>query len=355
MAVNLRKKYTGNPNLKKRKRSYKFQLDYIHNGKRIRETIKEVIINPSDTKEQKEQKKRIVDKIKADLEIQIANNSIGIISRDLKKASFLLYFENLAKKKNPNTKVAWDNTLNHIIEFHGRKLKFENITESWLENFRDYLLQIVAINSARTYLQKVSTALNQAVKQKIIPFNPYKYIDKPKKEDTQMVYLNIEEIQEIMNTKFFNDEVKNAFLFGCYTGLRFSDIKKLKWNNIEDKNIRLTQTKTKGTVSIPLNNNAEQILKKQMSNNELVFNLSNHSSSINKTLRKLIKRTSIKKHVTFHASRHTFATLLVSNGTNIYTISKLLGHKDIKSTLVYAEVIDEEKVKAVNSIPNFKF
>ena len=156
--------------------------------------------------------------------------------------------------------------------------------------------------------------MNTAVKQKIIIDNPFKYIDKPKMEEKEMVYLTKEEVQEIINTEFDNKEVKNAFLFGCYTGLRYSDIKGLKWTNIKNGSIQLTQTKTKGTVCIPLGKNAEHILGLQRDNIEFVFDISRYSSSINKTLRNLTGKAEINKEVTFHSSRHTFATLLISSG-----------------------------------------
>ncbi len=220
----------------------------------------------------------------------MANQSNGIISRKLKKANFIQFFKELSEKKSPNTKVAWGNTLNHIITFHGPKLKFEDVTERWLENFSSYLLDNLSQNSARTYFQKVSTALNEAVKRKIIHYNPVHHISTPKKEEKEMVFLKKEEIQEIIETDFFDDEVKNAFLFSCYTGLRFSDITALKWENVSDNNIQLTQTKTKGVVYIPLNSNSQHILSKQNKEREYIFKLSKFNSSVNRTLRKMIKR-----------------------------------------------------------------
>ena len=355
MAVNLRKKYYGKESVSKKNRPYRFQLDYSHQGKRVRETIKDVEFLPSDTKEIRKQKERIINKIKADLEIDLANQSNGLIRRQFKKASFIKYFQSIADTKNPNTKGSWDNTLKHIEEFHGTKLKFEDVNERWLERFSDYLNKKLSQNSARTYLQKVNTALKQAVKQKIIINNPYDYVSKLKKEEKEMVYLTKDEVQEIINTEFFDNEVKNAFLFGCYTGLRFSDITSLKWSNIKDNQIQLTQTKTKGAVYIPLNSNAERVLTLQSNTTTNIFKLSRHNSSVNRTLKKLIDKTSVDKDVSFHTSRHTFATLLISSGVNVFTVSKLLGHKDIESTLVYAKVISEEKEKAVKSMPNFEF
>src|SRR5699024_10571929 len=177
-------------------------------------------------------------------------------------------------------------------------------------------------NSVRTYMQKISTALNQAVKLKIITGNPCKFVEMPKKEENEMIFLTQKEIEEIIDTDFFSREVKNAFLFGCYTGLRFSDIANLKWSKIKDGQVHLTQTKTKRVVYIPLNENAKHILDLQKNEVDFVFKLSTSNSSVNRTLRKLIKKTSIDKDVSFHSSRHTFATLLITAGVNIYTVSK---------------------------------
>lgn len=354
MSVNKRIKYLGDPTLTKRNRPYRIQLDYLLNGKRIRETIKETTFNPNDSKDTKKEKERIVDRIKSQLEIELGNAKNGLVSRQLQKANFIQYFEELGNKKEPNTKTAWDNTLKHLISFQGKKISFENITVKWLEDFLSYLIKgDLANNTIFTYFNKITATLNQAVKEKIIVENPAKYITKPKKRETEILFLTKEEIQEIINTDFFDNEAKNAFLLSCYTGLRASDIKALKWSHIKNNRIQISQTKTKNLVYIPLNQNAMSILEKQKHNKEFVFNLSEHVSSINRTVKKLIKKAEIKKEIHFHCARHTFATLLVTSGVNIFTISKLMGHRDIKSTLVYAKVIDEEKEKAVNSMVEF--
>lgn len=355
MSVNLRKKYIGKKEVSERNKPFKYQLDYMLDGKRIRETISEVIFYPTDSKEERKQKERIIKQITAKLEIELGNAKNGLVSRQLQKANFIEYFEKLAKKKKPNTKTAWDNTLKHLKEFQGKKISFENITVNWIEKFLTHLKKDLSNNSVTTYFNKINAALNQAVKEKIIIENPIRYINKPKKEETEIVFLTKDEIQKIINTDFFDQEAKNAFLFSCYTGLRVSDIKALKWSHIKNDQIQLTQTKTKNAVYIPLNQNALKIIDRQKHNTEFVFELSEHMSSINRTVKKLFDKAEINKKVHFHCARHTFATLLVTSGVNIFTISKLMGHKDIKSTLVYAKVIDEEKEKAVNSMINFDF
>lgn len=356
MSVNLRIKYVGDKRKSPKNRTYKKQLDYSVNGKRVRETIKDVIFYPTDSKEDKKQKERLVENIRAKLEIELANTRNGLVSRQLQKANFIEYFEKLGNKKSEKTKTAWDNTLKHLIEFQGKILTFENISTKWFENFIEHLKSKgLSNNSIITYTNKLNATLNQAIKEKIIVENPLKYANRPKKEDTEIVFLTSEEVQKIINTEFWDSDAKNAFLFSCYTGLRASDIQSLKWSNIKENRIQLTQNKTKNVVYIPLNNNANKILEFQKENSENVFNLSNHISSVNRTVKKLIKLAGIDKKVHFHCARHTFATLLASSGINIYTISKLMGHKDIKSTLVYAKVIDDEKQRAVESMDNLVF
>lgn len=355
MSVNKRIKYLGDSSLTKKNRPFRIQLDYTIDGKRVRETIKDTTFYPTDSKEVKKEKERIIDRIKSQLEIQLGNTKNGLVSRQLQKANFMEYFEQLGNKKEPNTKTAWENTLRHLNEFQGKKITFENVNSRWLEKFQEYLRKELSNNSVLTYMNKINAALNQAVKEKIITENPLRYINKPKKEETEIVYLTQDEIQKIIDTDFFDEETKNAFLFSCYTGLRVSDIMVLKWKHIKNNKIHLTQTKTKNAVYIPLNSNALNILEKQKHNEEFVFNLSEHPASINRTSKKLFKKAEINKKVHFHCARHTFATLLVTSGVNIFTISKLMGHKDIKSTLVYAKVMDEEKEKAVNSMVEFNF
>ena len=355
MSVNTRNKYLGDAKLTKRNRPYKVQLDYLLNGKRVRETIKETTFYPTDSKDIKKEKERIVERIKSQLEIQLGNANTGLVSRQLQKANFIEYFEQQGNKKEPNTKVAWQSTLKHLIKFQGKKITFEQINSNWIEKYVAYLRVSLANNSVLTYFNKVNAALNQAVKEKIIVENPMKYVDRPKKIETEIHFLTKDEIQKIIDTEFFNPEAKNAFLFSCYTGLRASDIQALKWTHIKDDRIQIAQTKTKNLVYIPLNPNALHIINYQKHNKEFVFNLSKHVSSINKTVKKLLKIAEIKKEIHFHCARHTFATLLVTSGVNVFTISKLMGHRDIKSTQVYAKVINEEKENAINSMVNFKF
>tara|TARA_R110001592_G_scaffold121046_2_gene326058 strand:+ start:87 stop:1148 length:1062 start_codon:yes stop_codon:yes gene_type:complete len=351
--VRLRKKYYGNENLKKNNRPYKYQLDYVQNGKRIREVIKDILVHPTDEREIRKDKEKIAQTHRSKLEIELATRKSGMISRQLNNTNFVEFFEVQLERKNDSTKVVWENTLNHIKGYHGNRLKFEDLTSNWIEGFQSYLLERVSNNSALTYISKVNATLNVAVKQKIIFENPYKFITTLKNQEKEKVFLVKEEIQKIIDTEFYNEDVKNAFLFSCYTGLRISDIVRLTWDNINGSKIHITQKKTKELVYLPLNENALDILTKQDRSKEKVFNIGVRPKHINRMLRRLKRESSITKDFTFHSARHTFATILITSGVNIFTVSKLLGHKDIESTLVYAKVIDEEKELAVSRMPKF--
>ena len=151
--------------------------------------------------------------------------------------------------------------------------------------------------------------------------------------------------------------MKDSFLFSCLTGLRFSDIKSLKWENItyDSKNgyiIKFTQQKTKNTEYLPVSEQSIKILGERKKDDDLVFKDLIYSAYHNKMLHKWVEDAEIDKHITFHSARHTFATLQLTMNTDIYTVSKLLGHRHLKTTEIYAKVIDKKKISAVSNMPN---
>lgn len=149
--------------------------------------------------------------------------------------------------------------------------------------------------------------------------------------------------------------MKRAALFSALTGLRFSDIQKLVWGEVEHINgqgyfINFKQQKTKGIETLPISEQAFALMGERGTGEQKVFPLLKYSAYENKHLYQWIGAAGITKDITFHCFRHTFATLQLSNGTDIYTVSKMLGHRELKTTQIYAKVIDQTKRNAADKI-----
>jgi integrase len=151
------------------------------------------------------------------------------------------------------------------------------------------------------------------------------------------------------------EECKMAFVFSCFTGLRISDIRSLRWCDIQGINgiphVRTTMVKTKKPIFVPLSMNAMLWMPKRKDETDdtsLVFaNLPSTSATLNDHVRRVAKAAKIDKSISFHTSRHTFATLTLKASKDLYVVSKLLGHASINTTRVYAEVLDSTLEDAI--------
>ena len=202
--------------------------------------------------------------------------------------------------------------------------------------------------------------MNKAVKEEILPSNPAHKIDyknRPQQGEATKQYLTFDEVKALIATPCKYDVLKRAFLFACFCGLRYSDIKGLVWGKVQsiksgEKQVEIKQQKTGEPLYLPLSPNALQWLPErgQAKDTDKVFQLP-HVSTVEKYLPIWAKEAGVNKHITFHVSRHTNATLMLYFGADIYTVSKLLGHTNVKTTQIYAKIVDESKRKAVNLIP----
>lgn len=149
--------------------------------------------------------------------------------------------------------------------------------------------------------------------------------------------------------------LKTAFIFSALTGLRWSDINKLLWSEVQYSKelgnyLRFRQKKTQGAETLPISEQAISLLGERGEPEERVFKHLKYSAWHNLKLQQWAMKAGIAKTVTFHCARHTYATLQLTLGTDIYTVSKLLGHKHLKTTQIYTKVIDEKKTEAANRI-----
>ena len=330
-------------------------LDVYHNGQRQYE-----FLNIYLTKNRKANKeaRQLAENILTKRQLDIQHSEHGFIPAFKKKVNLVEYFERVSESKNPNTRAAsWDSTAKLLREFTGGRINFASVTDQWLEKFRDFLLTKVSRNTAHTYFSKIKATLNQAVKDKIILVNPANNVSNIKRRDVERVYLTLDELQKLSSTPCRNNEVKRAFLFSCFTGLRLSDVRILKWNNIQDGQLQFRQKKTGGYEYFSLPEMALQILNDRANilpmKNTSVFNLP-VKSALNKILKVWSKDAGIEKNISFHTSRHTFATLALTQGVELYTVSKLLGHREIQTTQIYAKIVDEKKKQAMEAMPVIK-
>ena len=271
----------------------------------------------------------------------------------LKSSDVLSFFEALREsKKSKATRKSWNNTINYFRIFTKNKITFKDIDLIFCENFREYLLSRVSENSTATYFSVFKAMLNHAVKHNILVKNPAKFVSTPKKR-VDREYLLLDEIRLLASTESYRPHITNAFLFSCFTGLRISDIRNLSWSNINNDTLVYIQQKTGVSQRMKINESAIKILKEQKlsARGKRVFEVPRSDANSNKHLKQWVKRAKIKKHITFHCSRHTFATLCLTSDVDLYTVSKLLGHTDIKNTQIYAKLIDKKKDEAIDKLP----
>ena len=211
--------------------------------------------------------------------------------------------------------------------------------------------------TCRIFVNRLAAALNMAVREGLIDSNPFKLLDakeKPQKKSAMREFLTIEELRTLIATPCRYDIVKKTFLFSCMTGLRLGDMQHLRWSDIKDLNgvqmISIIQHKTKRPVTVPLNTLALSLLPPRPENGEdgIIFPLVKKPDNVAKYVRRIKAKAGIEKDFTYHSSRHSAATLAITAGAELYSVSKILGHGSITSTQVYAKVNMEKKVEAMS-------
>lgn len=283
----------------------------------------------------------------------VANrNGVDYYSPKRLDADFIAYYAQLSEKKN---RKAWTNTLVHLKRFCGGEnatLSFRFVTVKWLESFKEYLLANVSDITAHVYFVTIKTALIAAKKDDIIINNPGDKVDNIKYRDRIKVFLTLEELRLLYVTDCSSEIVKRSFIFACFTGLRFCDVKALKGKDIRSDNwVDIIQKKTGSQVSIPLHPVAKEMLGELENPEALIFPLLSTTNTL-EVLRAWVKAAGITKHIVFHTARHTFAVLSQEANNDIYATSGLLGHSSVRTTQIYAQLVDSTKKETVNKIPN---
>ena len=273
------------------------------------------------------------------------------------RASIIECVRNIAQQYQPTAKIK-DIDKNYILGFVDFMQNDYKTKGQILWNGTKTSGKKLAKSTIKTYFDTLNAALNLAEKERVISKNPIKLLEaeeRVKKAKTEREFLTIDEVKTLINTPCKNDIVKQAFLFSCFCGLRYSDIIKLKWCDIYKGNngmkARVIMKKTGDLLDMDLSKKALEHLPKRnkAADSDTIYKLP-VISSIERILAKWAKAAGINKKVTFHTARHTFATMMLTLGADLYTTSKLLGHSDIKTTQIYAKIVDEKKREAVNLV-----
>lgn len=207
-----------------------------------------------------------------------------------------------------------------------------------------------------TYQQRLVAIFSSAVQEGLISTNPLSLIDKGDRISQPVLhkeYLTMDEVARVAAVNDGNSQVRLAFLFACFTGLRLSDLRQLRWSDLKPANgcltVVLQQQKTKRMVIVPLCKTAISLLPEKIAGDEHVFHLP-QKTWLRTSLLQIMRSAGIAKHVTFHSSRHTFATLSLSACRDIKVVSSMLGHKSVRTTEIYADVMLENKQKAMSML-----
>lgn len=363
--IRLRQKALANGN-------HSLYLDIYQDGKRHYKFLKLYLIPEVDrtARTANENTLRAANAIKAQMMIELANQKAGITSNSTRSKMLLtewleLFIKKLEEKgqsrKYPDLAKSM---MTHLNCYLGSKnLRMQDIDKSecmaLIATFKNAVSRRggkLAPSTIHTYTQILNAALNSAVRNEIIPENPMNKIDTselPQNVGATREYLSIEEVKALMNEPCRNENVKNAFLFSCFCGLRYSDVEAMEWRNIYTENgqtlAKLIIKKTRRELLLPLSDEAVKWLPQRGDDTERVFKLP-HVSAAAPIIKKWATTAGIKKNVTFHVSRHTFATLMLTVGADLYTTSKLLGHSHVTTTQIYAKIVDAKKAEAVNLV-----
>ena len=342
-------------------------LSINHNGRRSYDYLKMYLVPETDANARMQNKMTMqaVYAIKAQRIMDIVNGAAAIKDKTRIKMRFvdwLEIFRDCQVSKGRPSAYKWVNCLIKAIKNLSANITIGEITREFCNDFVIYMM-----NDYRTYkdthpskgtvlnyLKCIKAAMNMAIEEGIVNENPVNRINTEALKDgaTKREYLTVEEVKKLIDTPCKRPDIKAAFLFSCFCGLRISDVRALKWRNVitEDGKIRveILQYKTRQPLYLPLNQQALHWMPERgdAGDDDKVFStLPEHNLDI---ITSWAKKAGITKHVTYHVSRHTFATMELTMGADLYTTSKLLGHTDVRTTQIYAKIINSKKYEAVS-------
>ena len=363
---------------KKTKSGYSMYLDLFSHGNRQREWLKTKLSGKeSDWEQDKErilyakylrnEKEKTMYQVKHNFKLVDKSNEI----------LFIDYYYKIIDTKGESTISRWKTSIKWFKRFLKEYGYNEMLTLAEVErekkissDYAEFLTkQTFKRITANGYLKTYSALLNHAIRDELIVRNPAKHISIDF-EESKKDFLTLAELNRLEDTECPRRQIRNAFLFSCYTGLRLSDVINIKFSDIEEitsinvkdftkfdvtnKQINIRMKKTKKFVIVPVIGNAMRIIEEQqkVQKGDHIFTVP-HKSWLGNKLKIWFAKAGIEKNITFHSSRHTFVSLLISSGVDIYIISKLCGHSSVLITeRSYANIIDSKRFGEMQKLSN---
>lgn len=338
------------------------------NGRRVYEYLKLYLVPETDAaaREQNRQTMSAVYAIKAERTLRIINRMAGIRNDSRIKiylSDWLDIYRDRQLSKGRLSVRRWVRTVQSALDGYkaGKAARLADIDRRWIAGFMAYLMSKhmtgrntrLSKGTVDNYLRCLKAALNVAVEEEILSSNPLNTFDRSHLagNTAEREFLTVGEVKKLIATPCRIPSLKAAFLFSCFCGLRISDVRRLKWENIISDcgktSLRIVQSKTGRPLILPLNRQALRWMPGRglARDEDSVFQSLTHNMAV---LASWAREAGIQKHVTFHVARHTFATMALTMGADIYTTSKLLGHTEVRTTQIYAKIVNSKKEEAVS-------
>ena len=325
--------------------------------------------NPKTTKEKNENKEnlKLAENILAIRKTDYIQGKFEMKSTTKAKRTFLNFFSEMVDDREINYSADnygnWFSTFQHLKKIVSPHFTFDEIDESFIKKVRAYFDNEaltksnipLSQNSKYSYFNKFKAALRRAFDDGYLSINYASKIKSFEQAESQREYLTFDELQSLANAECKYPVLKKAFLFSCLSGLRWSDINTLMWSEVRDEGelskVNFRQEKTDGVEYLYISKQARELLGDRQAPQERVFRGLKYGMTYNTEIIRWCNRAAVPKHITFHSARHTNAVLLLENGADIYTVSKRLGHRELRTTQIYAKIVDSKAREAAEMIP----
>jgi integrase len=296
---------------------------------------------------------RKAEEVKANRIKDYAANNYNLSFSSGSKTQVIPWMEKFAKEYTKGDKRNVEGVLRRFKDFLAAKKKsgitFGQMDEDLIIKFRDNLIKNCAYSGSTSYFARFKKMMRAASKKLKFP-NPAAEVENLNSDAEKRDTLTLDEVSLLAQTPITNTEIRNAFLYCCFTGMAWVDVANLTWKEIDGAEMKYKRNKTKKDVRVPLNSAALELLGEKGKRDSRVFTLPT-ADGANKSLQAWVDRAGIDKKITWHCARHTCGTILGKKGKQVHVIGSFLGHvRGSKSTFIYIDTDEESKRAAADSM-----